>query len=128
MAHEMERTEPSDELEDAAGKARRSVVFRVLDLIQLVADSAQPMRLAEIGVQLRMRVSPNWYPAADSFKSLSNCGNFVRDGALIGAARDPTGPRVSAATSMHWSDFNRGPASVPDSHPTAAHVLKQRSV
>ena len=37
-----------------AGKRRRSVVFRVLDLIQLVAAAPQPMTLAEIGAALKL--------------------------------------------------------------------------
>jgi DNA-binding IclR family transcriptional regulator len=53
----MELAEPLDEpLGELAerGKGRRSVVFRVLDLIQLVAASSQPMTLAEIGNQLKL--------------------------------------------------------------------------
>jgi len=39
---------------NGAAEARRSVVFRVLDLIQLVAASPQPMTLAEIGAALKL--------------------------------------------------------------------------
>jgi DNA-binding IclR family transcriptional regulator len=38
----------------APAEGRRSVVFRVLDLIQLVAASPQPMTLAEIGTALKL--------------------------------------------------------------------------
>ena len=57
MAREMEPTDPlAEPLVDAerGGKGRRSVVFRVLDLIQLVAAAPQPMTLAEIGTQLKL--------------------------------------------------------------------------
>jgi DNA-binding IclR family transcriptional regulator len=61
MSREMEPTDPLaepsvDPRADAerGGKGRRSVVFRVLDLIQLVAASPQPMTLAEIGTQLKL--------------------------------------------------------------------------
>jgi len=54
MSQEMERTEPLVEPTERGGKGRRSVVFRVLDLIQLVAASAQPMTLAEIGTALKL--------------------------------------------------------------------------
>mgnify|MGYP001553078267 CR=1 FL=1 len=50
----LERSEPLAELPDRAGTGRRSVVFRVLDLIQLVAASSQPMTLAEIGTALKL--------------------------------------------------------------------------
>src|SRR3954453_808178 len=39
---------------NGAAEGRRSVVFRVLDLIQLVAASPQPMTLAEIGAALKL--------------------------------------------------------------------------
>jgi DNA-binding IclR family transcriptional regulator len=42
------------EPEGPAAIGRQSVVFRVLDLIQLVAESAEPMTLAEIGVTLHL--------------------------------------------------------------------------
>lgn len=54
MSREMEPVEPLDEPTQPSGKGRRSVVFRVLDLIQLVAASPQPMTLAEIGNQLKL--------------------------------------------------------------------------
>lgn len=44
----------SARIENGAAEARRSVVFRVLDLIQLVAASPQPMTLAEIGAALKL--------------------------------------------------------------------------
>jgi DNA-binding IclR family transcriptional regulator len=50
----MEQLEPLAEPTERAAKGRRSVVFRVLDLIQLVAASPQPMTLAEIGAQLKL--------------------------------------------------------------------------
>jgi DNA-binding IclR family transcriptional regulator len=54
----MEQTEPLAELQaeplERGGKGRRSVVFRVLDLIQLVAAASQPMTLAEIGTALKL--------------------------------------------------------------------------
>jgi DNA-binding IclR family transcriptional regulator len=58
-----ERTEPLAEpigarggptKRSAAAERRQSVVFRVLDLIQLVAASPQPMTLAEIGTALKL--------------------------------------------------------------------------
>jgi DNA-binding IclR family transcriptional regulator len=58
MAPELKLLDPVDEIEPAADlaepKSRQSVVFRVLDLIQLVAASPQPMTLAEIGAQLKL--------------------------------------------------------------------------
>jgi DNA-binding IclR family transcriptional regulator len=45
--------DPPEPLAEPAG-ARQSVVFRVLDLIQLVAASPQPMTLAEIGTALKL--------------------------------------------------------------------------
>jgi DNA-binding IclR family transcriptional regulator len=45
---------PKAEMLERGGKGRRSVVFRVLDLIQLVAAAPQPMTLAEIGTQLKL--------------------------------------------------------------------------
>src|SRR5215510_11852950 len=54
MSREMEQAEPLVEPTERSGKGRRSVVFRVLDLIQLVAASPQPMTLAEIGTQLKL--------------------------------------------------------------------------
>src|SRR3954463_1132403 len=54
MSREMELAEPLAEPIQRGGKGRRSVVFRVLDLIQLVAASPQPMTLAEIGSQLQL--------------------------------------------------------------------------
>jgi DNA-binding IclR family transcriptional regulator len=54
MSPETERVEPLDELRAAPEAGRRSVVFRVLDLIQLVAASPQPMTLAEIGAALSL--------------------------------------------------------------------------
>jgi DNA-binding IclR family transcriptional regulator len=57
MSREMEQIGPLVEPTNTAergGKGRRSVVFRVLDLIQLVAASPQPMTLAEIGNQLKL--------------------------------------------------------------------------
>jgi DNA-binding IclR family transcriptional regulator len=54
MSREMEQAEPLAEPGERSGKGRRSVVFRVLDLIQLVAASSQPMTLAEIGTQLKL--------------------------------------------------------------------------
>src|SRR5215813_1316927 len=58
MSREMEPIDPlAEPLADAmerGGKGRRSVVFRVLDLIQLVAASNQPMTLAEIGTALKL--------------------------------------------------------------------------
>src|SRR5690349_5719046 len=58
MSREMEPNEPlaeppADAME-RGGKGRRSVVFRVLDLIQLVAAAPQPLTLAEIGTQLKL--------------------------------------------------------------------------
>ena len=50
----MEQPEPLAEPAERTSKGRRSVVFRVLDLIQLVAASPQPMTLAEIGTQLKL--------------------------------------------------------------------------
>lgn len=49
----LERSGPLDELAEHPSK-RQSVVFRVLDLIQLVAASPQPMTLAEIGTALHL--------------------------------------------------------------------------
>jgi DNA-binding IclR family transcriptional regulator len=49
----MNEIEPHQEPEERK-TGRQSVVFRVLDLIQLVADSPQPMTLAEIGARLRL--------------------------------------------------------------------------
>jgi DNA-binding IclR family transcriptional regulator len=58
MSREMEPNdplaEPLVETMERGGKGRRSVVFRVLDLIQLVAAAPQPMTLAEIGTQLKL--------------------------------------------------------------------------
>ena len=59
MSRDVELLEPLRELETEdpkgrAGKSRRSVVFRVLDLIQLVAAAPQPMTLAEIGTALKL--------------------------------------------------------------------------
>jgi DNA-binding IclR family transcriptional regulator len=55
MSQEMELADPLAELvERSPGQGRRSVVFRVLDLIQLVAASTQPMTLAQIGNELKL--------------------------------------------------------------------------
>ena len=55
MSREMEQAEPlAEPTERSTGKGRRSVVFRVLDLIQLVAASPQPMTLAEIASHYSM--------------------------------------------------------------------------
>ena len=59
MSRDVELLEPLRELETEdpkgrPGKSRRSVVFRVLDLIQLVAAAPQPMTLAEIGTALTL--------------------------------------------------------------------------
>src|SRR5262249_7658189 len=58
MSQDVEQVAPQDEpkAEPAprASKRRRSVVFRVLDLIQLVAAAPQPMTLAEIGTALKL--------------------------------------------------------------------------
>ncbi|HVZ01868.1 MAG TPA: IclR family transcriptional regulator [Dongiaceae bacterium] len=45
---------PARRSKAGAAEGRRSVVFRVLDLIQLVAASPQPMTLAEIGTALKL--------------------------------------------------------------------------
>jgi DNA-binding IclR family transcriptional regulator len=49
----MNEIEPQSETAEQT-RSRQSVVFRVLDLIQLVADSPQPMTLAEIGARLQL--------------------------------------------------------------------------
>jgi DNA-binding IclR family transcriptional regulator len=54
MSRALERVEPLGEPDDRTETGRQSVVFRVLDLIQLVAASPQPMTLAEIGTALRL--------------------------------------------------------------------------
>jgi DNA-binding IclR family transcriptional regulator len=53
MSQALEQLEPLGE-PAASETGRRSVVFRVLDLIQLVAAAPQPMTLAEIGVELNL--------------------------------------------------------------------------
>jgi DNA-binding IclR family transcriptional regulator len=48
------QSEPTSGAQKGQAPSRQSVVFRVLDLIQLVADAPQPMTLAEIGARLQL--------------------------------------------------------------------------